>query len=182
MMRKRIVISAMLVLFCEVAVSQCNNICNEIKHIRDVPYIPELQEDCPDSIYWALVKEGLNIIPTLIKCIDITDSTQIIIPNWGGHYTVGDIAFSIICDIIHGLPLQDFFKKGIIDTIPTTYHSFICSSKRNKQILQNQLRRWYKENHRQLVWVTDHSTWRIADDCWLNTNEHPAGGYYTINY
>lgn len=183
MIKKRIVILAVLVLFCEVADSQRNNTRVKIKHIRDVPYMPELQKDCPDSIYWALVKEGLDIIPTLINCIDITDSTQIIIPNWGGHYTIGDIAFSIICDIIHGLPLQDFFRKGIIDTLhPITYHSFICSSKGNRRILQHQLRKWYKENQRHLVWVRDNSTWRIANDCWLKTNKHPAGGYYFIDY
>lgn len=174
---------AILVWFCEEATPQCNNICIEIKHIKDVPYIPELQGDCPDSIYWALVCKGLEIIPQLINCVDITDSTQIIIPNWGGHYAVGDIAFAIICDIIHGLPIQDFFNKGINDIqedAPMTYHSFICSSERNRRILQRQLRKWYEKNQCHLVWVIDDSTWREFGDCWLISNKHPAGGYYSI--
>lgn len=183
MMRKGLVISTMMVLFCEVAVPQCCNLCVEIKHVQDVPYMPELQGDCPDSVYWSLVREGLGVVPSLIDCISSSDSTQIMIPNRGGHYTVGDIAFAIICDIIHGLPIQDFFLNGVVDERnigPITYNSFISSSECNRRMLQRQLRRWYRKNRHRLIWITDDSEWRIADDCWLISNKHPAGGYFKV--
>ena len=180
-MRKKIVITVAVALLFNYALPQRCNVCAEIKHVQDVPYMPELQGDCPDSVYWCFVRKGLDMVPSLIDCINSTDSTQIMIPNWGGHYTVGDIAFAIICDIIHDLPIQDFFLNGVVDERdngPITYHSFLSSSEGNRRILQRQLRRWYRKNRHCLIWITDDSEWRTADDCWWTTNKHPAGGYF----
>ena len=83
-------------------------IAREIEHITDVPYIPELSGD---SSYWNLVVQGKSIIPALISNLTNTTKTNISIPNWGGEYCYGDIAFSILEHIIVGIPIEDFIQK-----------------------------------------------------------------------
>jgi len=171
-------------ILCANAISQNSNILTELKRINDVPYLPESHGNCPDSIYWNIVKEGLDVIPALIDHITSTDSTQITIPNWGGYYTIGDIAFAIICDIIHELPLQDFYTKGIINTeneTYITYHSFVCSSQKNRQILKRQLKKWYRMHRPELIWVMDDSEWIPPKNCEYVLKRNPAGGYYKRN-
>ena len=68
----------------------------EMARITDVPYIPELSGD---SLYWNLVIQGKSIVPCLISNLVNTTQTNITIPNWGGYYCIGDIAFSILCEI-----------------------------------------------------------------------------------
>lgn len=184
MNRTRLIITSLLIILCINAISQNSNILTELNGIKDVPYLPKSHGNCPDSIYWNLVKEGLGVIPDLIDCIISTDSTQIPIPNWGGYYTIGDIAFAIICDIIHGLPLQDFYSKGIIskeNETYLTYHSFVCSSEGNRQILRHQLKKWFRKHRSELIWVKDDSEWKPPKNCKYIINRNPAGGYYMKN-
>lgn len=180
-MKKAIVIfvSAFL-LFHNISFAQNKDIIQKLYLIEDIPYIPELSGD---SLYWVVVCEGLTVVPQLIKAIDNTDQTQILIPNWGGCYKIGDIAFSIICEIIHGLPLLDMFSKGEkssnADSL-MTYHAFVERSK-NRKILQRQLKKWYKKNHLQLIWINDSQEKRVADDWKFASKQHPAGGYFRVN-
>mgnify|MGYP003424500678 CR=1 FL=1 len=81
----------------------------EITKITSVPYVSELSGD---SIYWNLVVQGKDILPCLILNLTNTTQTNIDIPNFGGYYCIGDIAFSILCQIIHGIPIKKFIKEN----------------------------------------------------------------------
>ena len=67
--------------------------------------MPNLPELSGDSLYWALAMEGLEIVPDLIDIIDDTTETDINIQNRDGYYTIGDISFSILQEIITTLTL-----------------------------------------------------------------------------
>lgn len=147
------------------------DIRKELFDIQDIPYLPELSGD---SLYWDLVIQGKTIIPQLIDCITITQKSDISIPNWGGEYTYGDIAFEIINHIIHNIPYKQLFEEQEVDT----YFSFINSSPQNRKLLQDFMRSWYVENLANLVWISDEHTYKTARDWKYPSNRHPAGGWY----
>ena len=153
-------------------------IAREIAHITDVPYIPELSGD---SSYWNLVVQGKSIIPALISNLTNTTKTNISIPNWGGEYCYGDIAFSILEHIIVGIPIEDFIQKN--KTYPEsefiTYFSFVSFKKSNRRFLIKEMRKWYKENKDKLQWVVDTRHYgRASADWFYPSDQNPAGGYY----
>lgn len=147
------------------------DIRKELFAIQDVPYLPELSGD---SLYWDLVIQGKTILPQLIDCIDIEQKSDIAIPNWGGEYTYGDIAFDIINHIIHNIPYEQLFSKQGVDT----YFSFIDSSPRSRNQLQDFIRSWYEKNRLNLVWISDDRSYKTSRDWKYPSNRHPAGGWY----
>ncbi len=180
------IILSVLVFSCFCAFAQTTKIdcvkdcAREIKRITDVPYLPELSGD---SIYWNLVVQGKDIVPCLISNLDNTTKTDINIPNWGGVYCVGDIAFSILDEIIHNIPIEDFIQKN--KTYPKsedlTYFSFVSFKKSNRRFLKKEMRNWYKENKDKLEWVVDTTHYgRTSKDWFYPSDQNPAHGYYIV--
>ena len=149
----------------------------QISFITDVPYLPELSGD---SLYWSLVKQGKSVIPCLISNLSNTKQTDVVIPNYGGKNCVGDIAFSILCHIIHNIPIKDFILKN--NRYPSsedmTYMSFVSYRKNNRRFLKRKLREWYSHNQNNLEWVEDTITYNTARNWFYPLNHNPAHGYF----
>ncbi len=155
-------------------------VARKIAHITDVPYIPELSGD---SSYWNLVVQGKSIIPALISNLTNTTKTNISIPNWGGEYCFGDIAFSILEHIIYNIPVEDMIRENkrypLSEDI--TYLSFVSFKKSNRRFLRKEMRKWYKENKDKLQWVPDTRHYgRASQDWFYPSDQNPAHGYYSI--
>ena len=152
----------------------------ELALVKDVPYSPELSGD---SIYWSLVIRGKNIIPCLISNLTNTTKTNINIPNWGGYYCLGDIAFSILCHIVHDIPIKEIImeKKDYPSDKDITYFSFVSYGESNRQFLQKKLLQWYEENENKLIWVVDTTSYRTSIDWYSKSNQNPAHGYYMVS-
>ena len=152
----------------------------ELALVKDVPYSPELSGD---SIYWSLVIRGKNIIPCLISNLTNTTKTNINIPNWGGYYCLGDIAFSILCHIVHDIPIKEIImeKKDYPSDKDIIYFSFVSYGESNRQFLQKKLLQWYEENENKLIWVVDTTSYRTSIDWYSKSNQNPAHGYYMVS-
>ena len=182
-MRKNACVILILILLGNQIYAQSDdgmNVTAEIRLITDVPYLPELSGD---STYWNLVIQGKSIVPSLIKDIANTQPTLIPIPNYGKNYCIGDIAFSILCDIIHGIPIIDFIlnKKDYPTTEDDTYLSFVNYNKRNRSYLKRQLKQWYKANEENLIWVTDTLPKKTSANWPFALKQNPAQGYYKVS-
>ena len=172
-----------LFLFCGYATAQTvkdSGCAKGLAAVKDVPYSPELSGD---SNYWALVIQGKNIIPCLISNLTNTTKTNINIPNWGGYYCLGDIAFSILCHIVHNISIEEIISEK--DDYPSdedlTYWSFVSYKKSNRRFLQKKLLHWYEENENNLIWVVDTTCYRTSNDWYYKSNQNPAQGYYMVS-
>lgn len=143
----------------------------DIKNIQSIPYI----ENCNDSIFWNLVKQGKKNIPDLIdKLTDETVLKEVFVPMFGGEYTVADASLVILQEKIKGIPVFDLIGKKISkDCGYCAYWYFVREKKKNRILLQKNLRKWYSENEKNLIWVeSPHS---LTGDCFS-----PANGHYEI--
>ncbi|WP_294550354.1 hypothetical protein [uncultured Bacteroides sp.] len=83
----------LFILECEVNV-YCQNsrsarseqLYSQISSIKKVP-----SAEIGDSIYWAIVKGGLDNMPFLIELLDSSQMTNIHVPYFGRDYSIGDI-------------------------------------------------------------------------------------------
>lgn len=143
----------------------------DIKSIKSVPYIA----NCTDIIFWKLVKEGKRNIPDLIK--KLTDETileDVYVPMFGGKYTVADVSLVILNEKIKGIPIFDLINKKFSKECGyCIYWYFVREKKSNRILLQKNLKKWYKENEKKLVWIKSQNA--LTGDCFS-----PANGHYEI--
>lgn len=148
-----------------------------VKKINELPYIPELSGD---SIYWEVVKGGLDIVPCLIQIISDSSVTNIPVPNFGGYYTLGDIAYFCITDIIKRIPTKTFVLKEAEENGFWYYWKFMREKQVNRIKFQHNVNIWYKENKNNLVWEMDTRQQKVAENWKFKHKRHPAGGYYVL--
>jgi hypothetical protein len=158
-------------------------IISMLRQIKDMPYLPELSGD---SLYWALAMEGLEIVPDLIDIIDDTTETDMSVPNWGGQYAIGDISFSILQEIIYGLPIMEIIrdKKDYPRDMEMglSYYVFVRYNTENRNYLKTNLHCWFAENKEKLIWASDTANYgRAAEDWKYGTYQLPTKGQYCIN-
>lgn len=182
-MYKKIFLFVFLVLYssyCVVYAQTTKFSCaREIACITDVPYYPELSGD---SLYWNLVIQGKAVVPCLISNLTNTTKTNIVIPNFGGYYCVGDVSYSIICQIIRNVPIENFIRENKMYPLSEdlTYMSFVTYKRSNRHFLKKKISKWYKENEDRLEWVVDTNNYRAARDWYYSSNTNPAHGYYIV--
>lgn len=124
---------------------------DKIVQINDIPYVGNFG----DSLYWKIVAEGLDIVPNLIELIDDTTTTKATIPNWGGYYCVGDIAFRMINDIIFQIPILNFIQTKTDYVGEKIYFEFVQYDFQNMVHLKNELSKWFVANKDSLEWVNN---------------------------
>ena len=91
---------------------------SDLSKITDVPYICRdtlYKFGCGDSLFWNSVKHFKDDVQSLIGIIDDTTSLNVSVPNFGGKYVVGDIAFIIIKEIIHSVPTRELIPHNSRD-------------------------------------------------------------------
>ncbi|RAV99227.1 hypothetical protein [Pseudochryseolinea flava] len=150
--------------------------------VRDMPYICDripaevLSVGCGDGIFWRVVSGKQAVISALIDRVSDTTQTNVFVPNFGGHYTVGDVAYVALQEIIHGVPTFDllgvsFDEKGCGYCV---YWNTIRNLKRRLRF-QKALRGWHESNRKALVWKESNDF--ATCDC---RGRHPNGGHFEI--
>jgi len=145
---------------------------DSLKYVEEVPYI----RNCDDPIFWRIVSKGLDIVPHLIDKMTDTKQLDYYVPNFGGKYTVADIAYQALEEIIGDIPT--FELLGIeFDKSGCGYCTFwwhVRESKKNRKLFLQAVRKWYNDNKDALVWVESSHT--VTGDCF-----RPGGGHYEVN-
>ena len=162
-------IVCLMVLVAANAQTTDNHLRDKILQIKEMWYIGV----AGDSLYWELVAEGLEVVPAAIALIDDTTETKAAVPNWNGNYTVGDIAFSIITDMIEEIPVWEMIqgKKDYLGQ--NVYFEFVRDNFQNRIYLKTALSQWFAKNRDSLVWME-------SKDYFTNDHIDPpfVKGYY----
>lgn len=132
---------------------------------------------CGQTVFWTVVMEKEKIIPYLIEKLDDTTRTEAIVQIIGGNWTVSDIAYSALQEIIKGIPTFEllgvpFDKNGCGDC---SYWFYLREDIKNRQNFKIKIKNWYIENKENLIWVESDRV--LTCDC---TYRHPNGGYFEI--
>jgi hypothetical protein len=153
---------------------------DELRNITDMPYIcrDTIDKDgCGQTIFWNVVKEKLEIIPYLIDKLDDTTKTCAYVPNTGGKWTVADIAFSAIQEIIVGIPTFDLlgveFDKNGCGYCAYWFH--LGDDIQNRFNFKIKVKDWYLINKNNLIWIKDDRIFTC--EC---SFKHPNGGHYKV--
>ena len=149
---------------------------DSLKFVKEMPYICETGI-CGDNLYWEAVSIGPSNIELLIDKLDDTTSTTSNVVLFGGNYTVADIAYSTLSEIIHNIPTFDllgvpFDQKGCGYC---SYWQHLNKDFSNRQKFKEAVKHWYHKNKDNLVWVESKNF--STCDC---RGQHPNGGHYEL--
>ena len=149
---------------------------DSIKFIKEMPYICETGI-CGDNLYWKAVRSGYSGIELLIDKLDDTTSTKANVVLFSGNYTVADIAFNALSEIIHNIPTFEllgvpFDKDGCGYC---SYWQHLNKDFSNRQKFEETVRNWYRKNKDNFVWVSSNDF--ATCDCKGN---HPNGGHFKL--
>lgn len=160
-------------------------LADSLQYITGMPYIcrsapiattPLPVPGCGDPLFWRVVQQKLDIVPLLIDKLTDTSETVAIVSNFGGQYTVADIAHSAILEIVrmptYVLLKVRFDNKGCGDC---SYWKHVRSSYTNRIKFQTEVRAWYKANKMKLSWAASNDF--ATCDC---SFPHPNGGHYAV--
>lgn len=76
-----------------------------LANLSAIPYSIETGDG--DPCFWALVDNGLTIVPELLKLMEDPTMTGHRVPLFGGEYAVGDTALDLLGDIILDTPVVE---------------------------------------------------------------------------
>jgi len=150
-----------LIFIPTLTIAQVDNrkLVDSLKYVTDMPYICESERPyaigCGSEIFWKAVQRKEIIIPFLIDKISDSTTTKAYVPNFGGQYAVGDIAYFALAEIIDGIPTFEllrvkFDKHGCGFC---SYWNYLRSDIRNRERFEKSVRKWYKKNKSKLIWV-----------------------------
>lgn len=177
---KSVILPLVVIVCCTCCKGSFQAELSKIPQITHMPYFPELTGD---SLFWELSKKKLKIVPALIAGISDTTRTKATVLNFGGVYTVGDVCVRLIEEII-----QDFPTTRLIETDKLVlqkegygvYWRYVRKSHENRISLEENARRWFNQNKRNLVWVNDERLYATSDNEDSKLSRRPAGGFYTL--
>jgi len=157
---------------------------DNLKLVEFMPYMCESSLDdtistfgCGDNYFWSVVKLKEKALPFLIEKIADTAITKTAVPNFGGEYTVGDIAYQALEEIIDGIPTfellgVEFDKTGCGYC---SYWQHLRKKKVNRKVFSKAVSDWFKKNKSKLIWVISNKV--LTCDC---SSNHPNGGHYEV--
>jgi hypothetical protein len=149
---------------------------DSLKYVTDMPYMCESEEPyangCGSEVFWKTVQQKEVIIPFLIGKISDSTTTKAYVPNLGGQYAVGDIAYFALTEIIDGIPTfellgVEFDKQGCGFC---SYWNYVREDIKNRRRFERSVRKWYKDNKSRLIWVPNGQPF----------TGHHNGGMYTL--
>ncbi len=174
-----------LLLFPCLTFAQPDNrkLVDSLVFVKDMPYIcegsvlTELSAGCGDRIFWKTVMQKQAVIPFLLDKLIDTTQTEASVPNFGGQFTVADIAYAAIQEIIKGIPTFELlgvnFDQGGCGYC--SYWNHLRNDIQNRKQFQTNVRSWYEKNKPKLVWVKSNRF--LTCDC---SGQHPNGGHFEI--
>jgi hypothetical protein len=153
---------------------------SKLKNITDMPYICRDtigEVGCGQDEFWDVIKGKKEIIPFLIETLDDTTKTSAYVPNFGGYWTVADISFQAINEIIKDIPTFDLLGVAF-DSEGCGYCSYwnhLRKDINNRIAFKKNVSDWYDGIKDKLKWVKSDET--LTCDCKF---DHPNGGHYEI--
>ena len=149
---------------------------DSLKFVEKMPYISETDLS-GDNLYWEVVRLRDSGIELLIDKLDDITLTSAPVLYFGYNYTVADIAFTALTEIIHEIPTFEllgvpFDKNGCGYC---SYWQYLNENFSNRQKFKTAVREWYHKNKSNLIWVMSNSF--STCDC---RGEHPNGGHYKL--
>lgn len=157
-----------------------NSKIDRFQEIQEIGYICEGgftvgKSGCGDSIFWNVVQLKEKAIEPLIDRLDDTTRSKAFVPNFGGYWTVGDISYVALQEIIHDIPTFDLLPVEFDENGCgyCAYWKHLRAGPKNRKQFQKEVRMWYRQYREKIVWVDEN---RFSScDC---RGEHPNGGYY----
>lgn len=156
---------------------------DSLRFVTDVPYIcrdsvyTNYTVGCGDRIFWKVVKLGKDVVPYLINQLDDTTQTLAEVPNFGGYYTVADVAYVAMQEIIAGIPTFDLMEIEF-DSLGCGYCAYwnhLRADISNRKHFQREVRKWEKTLGGR--WIDSDSV--LTCDCAFR---HPNSGHYIREY
>ena len=153
---------------------------DSLKYTTDVPFLDPHHYlknfGCGDSLFWKIVKQKKEIVPLLLNKLTDTTKTNITVPIIGGKYTVADIAYAVIREIIAGMPTFDKLLSLDVDCDGGRSHYWeLTKYFMYRESFQNELEKWYNKNEIDFIWVSSNEF--LTCDC---DGKHPSGGHYEL--
>lgn len=161
------------------AQSDLQKLVDSLKYIADMPYLCETGtgEGCGDRLFWKVVQQKEAAIPLLIACLSDATATTATVPNFGGQWAVGDIAYSALSEIIRDIPTFDLLGVPF-DTRDCGYCAYwnhLRKRPRNRRQFKAAVSKWYASNKTSLVWVASDEF--LTCDC---SGKHPNEGHFEL--
>jgi hypothetical protein len=159
------------------------NLVDNLKFVKDIPsicrdsvYFNETL-GCGDRIFWRVVQEKKAAIPFLMDKLDDTTQTIVPVPFFGGYYTVADVAYVVMQEIIADIPTfqllgVSFDEEGCGYC---AYWNYLREDFSHRKHFQREVRQWEKRLGGR--WVEDPKV--LTCDCQF---PHPNGGHYIKEY
>lgn len=154
----------------------------KLKYVDNMPYIckkgnHELLEGCGHKVFWELVKQKEKSIPFLLEKLNDTTITKAVVPYFGYNYSVADIAYTALREIIHNIPTFEllgvkFEQEGCGYCV---YWRHLNEKYQNRLKFQIAVQNWYDSNKNNLIWVESSSF--SSCDC---GDRHPNNGHYEL--
>lgn len=159
------------------AQTNLQQLVDNLRFVKDMPYICDGGSGCGDSHFWEVVKQKQAIIPFLLEKLSDTTQTEVFVPNFGGLYTVGDVAYTALEEIVHGIPTFKLLGRKF-DTHGCgycVYWSHLRKNPQNRLRFQRKVRKWYEQHKANLVWVNSNEF--STCDCF---GQHPNSGHFEL--
>jgi hypothetical protein len=170
-------------------------VADSLRFVQDMPYIcdnlvfgpagmerNESGSGCGDPIFWRAVQGKAAIIPLLIRKLRDTTITEATVPNFGGNYAVGDVAWSALQEIVHGLPGWGPIGIGLLGVEfdrhncgSCAYWNHLRADPKNRVAFSKSVKKWYRRHRKELVWVKS-ERFETCDGC----RNHPNGGHFEL--
>lgn len=133
---------------------------------------------CGDRFFWQVVKGKQDIIPLLIDKLDDTTQTEASVPYFGGQYTVADIAYTALQEIIKDIPTFELLKTKFDSNGCgyCSYWNYLRKDIKNRRKFKDAVSSWYDKNKANLVWVTSNQFLT----CGISGFNHPNGGHFEL--
>ena len=154
---------------------------DSLRFVRDLPYICGMEfnelANCGDRLYWNVVMLRDNAIELLIDKLDDTTLTVAPVPYFGGNYSVADVAFTALTEIIHTIPTfallaVPFDEEGCGYC---AYWQHLNKNFENRQAFKTAMHKWYHANKYNLEWMESDDFYSC--DC---KGAHPNGGHFVL--
>jgi hypothetical protein len=165
--------------------NEYKNTADSLKFVTDMPYIcrekgeviTSMNPGCGDILFWNAVKMKKDGIAYLIEKLMDSTTTDAIVPNFGYFYSVADIAYVALQEIVHGIPTfkllgVKFDEEGCGYC---SYWSHLNENYKNRINFKNAVTKWINQNESNFVWVANNQ----FQTCDCNWN-HPNKGHFEL--
>jgi hypothetical protein len=153
-----------------------------LAQVTDMPYVcSDLcagGAGCGDATFWRVVRRGKRALHALQTRLDDRTPTKATIPNFGKKYTVADVAFLAMKEIVPELSGYDLMRIEVSEECgDCAWWRFVNGPKANRTNLKAAVEKWLTVHEQSLVWTKGSRI--VGMDC-LDRCDHPAGGHFEL--